>query len=113
MHLLSEVISQLNHPTQFVTGTFQMLSNRNKDGDEPVHPTHQLEPQLLDGFVDIHKLANEYLRSRFSQEHVGDLVPVVSSVLSSPLSITLIRILHAVTDNNHEQLLRSSYASHG
>jgi hypothetical protein len=54
-----------------------MLSNRTKDSDEPVHPTRRLEHQLLDGFVDIHTLANEYLRSQFDQELVGDLVPVV------------------------------------
>jgi len=54
-----------------------MLSNRNKASDEPIHPTRRLEPQLLDGFVDIHKLANEYLRSQFGQELVGDLVPTV------------------------------------
>jgi hypothetical protein len=78
-HLVSEAISQLNHPSQFIKGTFQMLSNRNKDSDEPVHRSHRIEPQLLDGFVDIHKLANEYLRLQFGQELVGDLVPVVSS----------------------------------
>jgi hypothetical protein len=82
--LVAEAV-QLNHPTQFVKGTFQMLSNRNADSDEPVHPTHQLEPQLLDGFVDIHRLANEYLRSQFDQELIGDLVPVVSLLLSAIL----------------------------
>jgi hypothetical protein len=92
---------------------FQMLSNRNKSSDEPVHPSHRLEPQLLDGFVDIHKLANEYLRSQFGQELVGDLVPVVSSLLIHALVITLILIFHAVVDDNNKQLLRSPYASHG
>lgn len=88
--LASESVSQLNHPTQFVKGTFQMLSNRNKDNDEAVHPTHRLEPQLLDGFVDIHTLANEYLRSQFGQELVGDLVPVVCASPVRLLVITLI-----------------------
>jgi hypothetical protein len=75
---VAEDTLQLNHPTQFVKGALQMLSNRNKESDEPVHPTHRLEPQLLDGFVDIHNFANEYLRSQFDQELIGDLVPVVS-----------------------------------
>lgn len=81
--LIDRVHVELNHPTQFVKGTFQMLSNRNKDNDEAVHPTHRLEPQLLDGFVDIHTLANEYLRSQFGQELVGDLVPVLLTIITN------------------------------
>jgi hypothetical protein len=69
-----------------------MLSNRNKDSDEAVHPTHRLEPQLLDGFVDIRALANEYLRSQFEQELVGDLVPVVRLSIFRSFEARLIQI---------------------
>lgn len=111
MRSAAEAISQFNHPTQFVKGALQMLSNRNEGSDESVHPTHRLEPQLLDGFVDIHNFANEYLRSQFGQELIGDLVPVVSFFFS--YTCLLIPLSSAVADDNHEQFLRSLHAPHG
>lgn len=76
--------SQLDHPSQFVLGGFQLLANREKQGAESIEPTRRLPPQLLDGFVDIERWAKEYLRTQFEQVRVGDLVTTVCNFLYFP-----------------------------
>jgi hypothetical protein len=54
-----------------------MLSSRDPENGENVDPSRKLPPQVLDGFADIDRWANEYFRGRFGQEAVGVNVPLV------------------------------------
>jgi len=82
------IIWQLSDATQFVLGMFQMAANRGgvKEKGKKGRPKKQgpadAENVLLDGFVDIQKWANEYLRVRFGQEStvIGGLVPTVCAL---------------------------------
>ena len=79
---------QLSDATQFVLGMFQMASNRGgvkekgKKGRPKKRDQVEVENVLLDGFVDIQKWANEYLRVRFGQEStvIGGLVATVGAI---------------------------------
>ena len=82
------IIRQLSHATQSVLGMFQMAANRGgvKEKGKKGRPK-KLDPAgaenvLLDGFVDIRKWANEYLRVRFGQEStvIGVLIPTVGAI---------------------------------
>lgn len=82
------IIRQLSDATQFVLGMFQMAANRGgvkekgKKGRPKKLDPAEAENMLLDGFVDIQKWANEYLRVRFGQEStvIGVLVPTVCAI---------------------------------
>ncbi|EDR12105.1 uncharacterized protein LACBIDRAFT_323133 [Laccaria bicolor S238N-H82] len=82
---------ELGDATQFVLGMFQMPANRGgiKEKGKKGRPNlkkqdlAEAENVLLDGFVDIQKWADEYLRVRFGQEStvIGALVPTLLTMI--------------------------------
>jgi len=74
------LVLQLNDPSQFVLGAFQLLANRDTNETDNTEPSRKLPPQLLDGYMDIDRWAKDYLRTQFQQTHVENLVSVVRLV---------------------------------
>ena len=55
----------------------QLLANRDSDTSDRTGEQSQLGDQMIGGFVDVHRWAKEYLRSRFGLENVDETIPVV------------------------------------
>ncbi|KAH7912659.1 hypothetical protein BJ138DRAFT_1147773 [Hygrophoropsis aurantiaca] len=73
----------LNHPSQFIAGALQLLTNRDSDDSDTGRP--QLGPQLLENFIDIHRWAEEYIRVRLgmSTQDIGENVPLLLVIITN------------------------------
>ncbi|KAF9221260.1 hypothetical protein BS17DRAFT_711915, partial [Gyrodon lividus] len=71
----------LDKPSQFISGGLQLLVNR--DPKNCTNRSPQLGPQLIENFVDIHRWATEYFRSRHGMEAVDDDVPTLLTVITN------------------------------
>lgn len=86
--IFTVLIWQLGDATEFVLGMFQVAANRGrvkekgKKGRPKKQDPAEAENVSLDGFFDIQKWANEYLRIRFGQECtvIRGLVPTVCAI---------------------------------
>lgn len=95
-----------------------MLSSRDPENGENVDPSRKLPPQVLDGFADIDRWANEYFRGRFGQEAVGVNVSLVrissyfhfclSLLVSEFIQLMLVvqKLLTILTNNFYEAHMR-------